>query len=110
MSEIKSRLYEHARKELELLGEKDLAENLLEIIEVWGKAGHSGSSSEWARAVLHRLLGFENLTALTSNSEEWENVTELNGGILLWQNKRNPAVFSKDAGKTWYQIDKVTKK
>lgn len=104
MSEIHSKLYQHAKRELELIGEKDLDQNLLEMIAVWEKAGHSGGTASWARNVLFKLLGFENLAPLTNNPDEWENVTELNGGVLLWQNKRNSAIFSRDSGKTWYDV------
>ncbi len=113
----KSKLYLHAKKELELLGMYDknspenadglqprLADNILKMIEIWGKIGHSGGSAMWTRDVLHKLLGWEALTPITSSSDEWEDVSAYGDGPL-WQNKRDSRNFSRDGGKTWWNID-----
>ena len=117
---MKSKLYLHAKRELELLGmyantednndglQPMLANNILEMIEVWSKAGHSGSSAEWAREVLYKLLNYQNLTPITSNSDEWRDVSGIHG-YPIWQNNRYGRIFSKDGGKTWYDIDKEGK-
>lgn len=112
-------LINHAKRELELLGmyEKDpkdelgtelqikTADSIIAMIKEFCSVGHSGSSAEWTRDILHKLLGWENLTPITSNPDEWEDESE-RSGYPMWQNKRNPALFSKDGGKTWYNVNK----
>lgn len=110
-------LYAHAKRELELLGmyDKDnpenkdglqpkLADSILKMIDAWGEVGHSGGSAMWTREIVYKLLGWENLTPITSNPEDWSDISEMNGSPM-WQSKRNPAVFSKDGGKTWWNIN-----
>lgn len=113
---MKSKLYLHAKRELELLGmyantpenedglQPKLADSILEMIEAWGKVGHSGGSAEWTREVVYKLLGYEALTPITSDSDEWEDISEMNGSPM-WQNKRDSRNFSKDGGRTWWNID-----
>lgn len=106
-----SRLVEHARRELNRtdLLEKEgmygdmLGHAVLELIEVFSKQGHSGMSASIVRQLFDKLSNFENLTPLTSNPDEWDDVSYQ--GNPLWQNKRNSAVFSNDGGKTWWHID-----
>lgn len=83
--------------------EKKIADSILKMIEAWNKVGHSGGSAGWTREIVYKLLNWENLTALTSNPDEWNDVSE-ESGTPMWQNNRNPAVFSKDGGKTNYNI------
>jgi hypothetical protein len=54
-----------------------------------------------------KLANWENLTPLTSDPEEWEDVSEFGGeeDAPLWQNKRNPSCFSNDEGKSWYDVN-----
>jgi hypothetical protein len=53
---------------------------------------------------LNRLLNFENLSPLTSDSGEWIDRTEMSS-YPLWQSKRNSKAFSEDGGKTYYLLD-----
>ena len=112
---MKSNLYLHAKRELELLGmysgdelERKTADSILKMIEAWGNVGHSGGSAMWTREVVHKLLGWENLSPLTSDPEDWNDVSDISGQPM-WQSKRNPSVFSKDGGKTWYDLNDVPK-
>ncbi len=108
-------IIKHARKELDLAGYNvnnpkfdygdAIGQSALEMIEAFSKAHHSGFSAEAALAVFDKLVRFKNLTELTSNPEEWNDVSEMSGKQPMWQNKRNSAVFSEDGGKTWYNID-----
>ena len=108
MEEKKSNLVLHAERELKLAGmfDKDadydgeLAPAILEVVKTFSKYGHSGMSASIAISVLEKLLRFQTLTPITSNSDEWMEV-----GTSMWQNKRNPAIFSKDGGKTWYDVN-----
>jgi len=102
-------LIEHAKRELTLAGmfDKDadyngaLAPEIMELVKLFSSQEHSGASAGITIGVLGRLLRFQTLTPITSNPDEWTDV-----GEELWQSKRNPAIFSKDGGKTWYDIDK----
>lgn len=103
-----SNLVEHAKREMKRagLGDPDgnyggaLQANILELVEVFAKQGHSGGSASIVIPTLIKLLNFENLTALTSDPEEWIDRSRESGGPL-WQNARNSKVFSKNGGKTW---------
>jgi len=103
-----SNLIEHAKRELTLAGmfDKDadyngaLAPEIMKLVELFSSQGHSGASAVITIGILEKLLRFQTLTPITSNPDEWMEV-----GTGLWQSKRNPAIFSKDSGKTWYDVD-----
>jgi hypothetical protein len=101
-------LAEHARRELELCGQyaEDPAysESIIAAVEAFASYGHSGGSAAVAREQLHALLGFKPLSPLTSDPAEWIDRSEMSS-TPLWQNRRDPAVFSTDGGKTWYSLD-----
>lgn len=104
-------LIEHAEKELAKagLGADDpdfkgkIAESVMELVRCFDAQGHSGYSMEMVREVLHELLKLKPLTPLTDDPEEWEDVSEPSG-YPLWQNRRDPTVFSNDAGKTTFEV------
>ena len=92
-----SNLVTHAKYELDLLGNGPMIDDhVLEIVKIFSEQGHSGFSGAYTANLITRLLNFENLTQLTNNPDEWVLVFE-DG----WQNKRNPAAFSYDGGKTY---------
>ncbi|QIK64123.1 hypothetical protein G7068_13650 [Leucobacter viscericola] len=92
-----SNLVEHARRELELLGEEpQTVQGYLNVVQAFADMGHSGGSASVAIPVIHDLLQFKNLRPLTNSPEEWVNVAD-----ALWQNKRNSEAFSDDGGKTY---------
>ena len=101
-------LAEHARRELELSGQyaEDPAysELIIKAVEAFASYGHSGGTAMIAREQLHLLLGFKTLSPLTSDPAEWEDRSEISS-TPLWQNRRDPAVFSTDGGATWYSLD-----
>jgi hypothetical protein len=110
---LKEGTYEHALYELNKAGltGKDadyggmIATAVLELIKTFSNQGHSGFSASMVREIFNKLSNFETLTEITSDPEEWEDVTEISDGQVLFQNKRNPAIFSKDGGKTWWHVD-----
>jgi hypothetical protein len=100
-----SNLVEHAKRELELLGETDeeYINGILQVVNAFAAFGHSGGSASVAIPTIHELLQFHTLTPLTNNPEEWNEVAE---GV--WQNSRNPEAFSGDEGVTYYLLSEMT--
>jgi len=99
-----SNLVEHARRELEILGEdKETVEGYLRVIKAFADMGHSGGSASIAIPIVNKLLQFENLKPLSNNPSEWEDRSEMSG-YPLWQNKRNPKYFSTDGGMTYWNV------
>jgi hypothetical protein len=101
-------LVDHAQRELALAGlldsdadyEAELGQNILDTVTAFSTYGHSGGSAAIAVAALERLLRFKTLTPITNNPDEWMEV-----GPSVWQSKRQSSIFSKDSGKTWYDLD-----
>lgn len=103
-----SNLVKHARRELELVGEDaDVIEWFLETVRAFASYGHSGGSMEATLPILEKLLRFENLTQLTNDPDEWihhgADVWGEDGGI--WQNVRNSKMFSRDGGRSYFNVD-----
>lgn len=73
---------------------------VLEIVEVFAKQGHSGMSASVVTHLVEKLMRYEPLTPLTFGPEEWTAV-----GPNTLQNRRKFSVFSKDGGRTWYDVD-----
>lgn len=98
----------HAKHELELIGEEpETIDGYLRIIQAFDSMGHSGGSASIAIPIVHELLQQKNLTPLTDNPEEWLHHDQHTTGSVtktFWQNRRNSAAFSKDAGKTYYLV------
>ena len=102
-----SNLVNHARHELELIGEDpETIEGLVKVVQAFADMGHSGGSASVAIPMLTRLLNFENLSGLTDNPDEWYyHGPELwDGEKGVWQNKRRGEAFSNDGGKTYYLL------
>jgi hypothetical protein len=108
-----SNLVEHARVELELIGEEpDTIDGYLKVLQAFADMGHSGGSTSVAIPVLFKLLCQKNLGPLTDDPNEWifHDKNTYGSGQDLWQNKRNGEAFSLDAGKTYYIISEVKKR
>lgn len=101
-------LVEHAERELRLAGLMDpdsdyggaAGKAILEIVRTFSAQRHSGGSAWLVVSALEKLLRFKPLAPITSNPDEWMEV-----GDGMWQSTRCPSVFSKDGGKTWYDLD-----
>lgn len=104
-----SRYREHAEAELIALGydmndkeegpNKWIVENLFELLGVFAKQGHSGSSAPYCASTFKKLALFEPLSPLTGADQEWVEVSD-----GLWQNKRASRVF-KNADGSAYDIE-----
>lgn len=114
---VNENLVSHCKRELKYAGlfNKDsdyngmIAKAVLELIKIFSKQGHSGFSAAWVRELFHKLANFETLTPITSDANEWQDVSKYSNdkSNTLFQNKRNPAIFSKDNLRTWYNVNDV---
>jgi len=117
---INENLTGHARRELELASMFDkevegseaagswnilCAEAVMELMEVFANQGHSGFSASMTQDLFSRLAKYEPLTELTDNSDEWNDISEMQSGEPGWQSQRSPSCFSEDGGKTYWDID-----
>lgn len=107
-----SNLVKHAKYELELAGlfDKDsdyngmIGEAVLELVKAFAKQGHSGFSANWTLDIFDKVARFKPLTPIGKSKDEWLDQSEASGEPM-WQNKRRGSTFSRDGGKTWYDID-----
>ncbi len=92
----------HARRELKAAGydpdEKDgpdrwIQDNVLELIRVFSKQGHSGSSAPYCIEMFRKLAAFEPLVPLSGADDEWH---EFSPGHF--QNRRCSHVFKDETG------------
>lgn len=98
-----SNLVDHARRELELVGEEpETIAGLLAVVQAFADMGHSGGSASVAIPMLNELLQFKNLRPLTDTPDEWNHIAEeIAGDPGVWQNTRNSEAFSADGGATY---------
>lgn len=103
-------LYEHAERELGLVNcDEGKKAALLAAVKGFATDGWSGGSVGWGIETLVRLLSYKPLTPITSEPSEW---VEVGGPTIehlraerLWQNARRSTSFSRDGGRTWYDIE-----
>ena len=87
--------------------QKLLCEQVLQLLEIFGNHGHSGSSAPYAINLFKQLANFEIIAPLTGKDEEWSDV---GNGIL--QNKRCSHVFKENGeaydieGIIFYDVEK----
>lgn len=106
-----SNLIDHAKIELQAIGydpndqedgpNKWIQENILELLEVFSKQGHSGSSAPYCINLFTKLARFEPLCPLTGEDSEWTEVS-----AKLFQNKRCGHVF-KENGQAYDSQGKI---
>lgn len=98
-----SNLVDHAKRELNLLGEEpETVEGYIKVIRAFSDMGHSGGSASVAIPVINELLQFHNLRSLTDDPREWNQVEM--GDEPCWQSNRRSEAFSYDGGKTYYLL------
>lgn len=110
MSEFKN----HAMREFRYAGwvdengnfedemQKLICDDVMNLLDVFDKQGHSGSSAPYTINLFKRLAMFEPIMPLTGEDSEWVDVSGY-GSDVTYQNKRNSAVFknSKDGQAYW---------
>lgn len=104
-----SNLVKHAWREMQIVGGLDdewqcaIAGDILELVERFSEQGHSGTSANYVRRALIKLMDFRTLTPLTGKDSEWNDVGI--GENVCWQNSRFSEVFkdSKDGEAYWSQ-------
>lgn len=107
-------LMHHAKHELHKAGlfDKDsdydgmIGKAVMALMKTFSDQGHSGFSAPWVVSVFTKLANWDTLTPITSDPEEWNDISDMCDGEPCWQNTRCPRFFSKDGGKTWYDVDK----
>lgn len=98
-------LKEYARMELKGWIESDdemdkqMAADILEIVDLFADQHHTGFTAPFAIKILGRLLAFKPLSPLTGDEDEWQQIGEEN-----WQNKRDFSVFKDEDGRA-YKVD-----
>lgn len=107
-------LLEHAKNELKIAGyvpldqeqedgpNKWIQENILELLEVFSKQGHSGFSANYCIDTFKKLASFEPLSPIVCNENEWCNIDE-----DLFQNTRLSSVFKEGVNGKPYFIDAI---
>jgi len=105
-----SNIVEHAKLELKMLGytpveedqeeypDKWIQENVLELLEVFSKQGHSGMSASYVVDLFQKLALYKTLAPITGEDEEWTDVSEMYDGKPMWQNKRCFSLFKDESG------------
>ena len=99
-------LITHAKKEMERMWPEpddmqDMVKaNVLELLEVFSKQGHSGSSAPYVLGLFQQLADFKPLGQLTGEDDEWMEV-----GPNTYQNIRCCSVFKKGKNGTAYWLD-----
>lgn len=102
----------HAQVELDILSKSvpdaiilEFKDEILALCEKFGKSGQSGGSAPYTASALSsavkKLCLQETIAPLTGEDSEWCDVTEQSNGEMLYQNKRNSAVFKDEQG-VWY--------
>ena len=75
---------------------KWIQENVMELLNVFAKQGHSGSSAPFCVGYFKKLALFEPLSPLQGTDDEWVEISE-----NTWQNKRASNVFKDGKGRAY---------
>lgn len=100
-------LVKFAKRELALLRSSDepdemqdvIEKHVLDIVQMFADAGHSGSSANYTINILEKVLRFEPVTPLTGADDEWTDLDY--DGDMKAQNKRCGHVFKRADGTTY---------
>jgi len=112
-----SSLVEHAKREFLKAGykpideceddpDKWIQESVLELLEVFSKQGHSGSSAPYAIHYFQKLAAFEPIAPVMCTDDEWVDVSNCSDDPD-YQNNRCSAVFKKGVDGKPYYLDAI---
>lgn len=99
-----SKIIDYAKSELKVIDtdgdiyQHKANKDVMDIVELFAKQGHSGFSAGYVLSVLDRLLRFKPITPLTGKDEEWKQVDDES-----YQNVRCSSVFKRNG--ICYDID-----
>lgn len=102
-------LEKYAESELELAGlfdkdsdyDGDVGKNIMQLIKVFAKQGHSGMSASMVVSLFQKLASFEPINSITGEDKEWVGDGE------LYQNKRLASVFKVGKEGKAYYLDAI---
>lgn len=105
-------IVEFAKKELALINDgseiqKMAEQNVLEILEVFSKQGHSNTTIWYVLGIVNRLAEWKPLGELKGTDDEWNELSrELSGDDgPMYQNNRYSSVFKKGKDGIAYNIE-----
>ncbi len=78
-----------------------------ELLEVFGKQGHSGMSAPHVAGIFNRLVQGKTLSPLKGTDDEWVDIAESMGGDIRYQNNRCSAVFKKKKDDDPYYLNAI---
>ncbi len=113
-----SNTLKHAERELEILSKsnsdpnnrpiiEEFKDEILALVDKFGRSGQSGGSAPYTAGAISqavkKLCLQETIAPLTGEDDEWNDVTNLTNGEVMYQNNRESGVF-KDGknGKPYY--------
>ena len=109
--EEKSGCRKHAEREFVALGydlddkeegpNKWIMDNVFELLDVFGKQGHSGFSAPYCLDIFNRCAKFEPLCPLLGDDKEWNDVSQYGSGEPKYQNNRCSHVFKESNGRAY---------
>ncbi len=108
-------LMDHTKRELAFAGytpdseddmDRWMYEGTMELMQTFCNQGHSGWSARFAIQLFAKLANYENITPLTGEDDEWNDVSNMNDGRIFYQNKRCSSVFKEGTGPA-YRIDGI---
>lgn len=76
-------------------GDEDIKEFYKKVIDAYTDFPHDERTIYFTSSALYHLMKHENLSPITDHPSEWRVI-----GEGVWQNKRNPRMYSNDAGTT----------
>jgi len=78
-----------------------MCKQVLELLDLFDKHGHSGFSAPYAINLFKNLADFKPITPLTGEESEWVEIEN------KWQNKRFSSVFKDSDGRAYNSQGKV---
>ena len=85
---------------------KWIQENVLELLEVFSKQGHSGSSAPYTINMFKKLANFDPIAPIMCTDDEWNDVGEF-GNDDTFQNNRCGSIFKQGKNGKPYYLDAI---